>query len=108
MLLNEIREGGLGGELVEESIESEKGVVKISRLLEWVWGIEHGLRVIQELAKVFGICELLEHHGNFQQTCMILSCPPKKPDPIFLSAEVNLQPLSIVSVRINKTRDTIK
>lgn len=31
--------------------------------MEWIWAIEHGMKVILELAQEFGMVELLEQHG---------------------------------------------
>ena len=59
-LLDEIRPGGLGNELVRESKFDKTGNVRITHLMEWVHNIRYGTRVVRMLAKEFDKVTLLE------------------------------------------------
>lgn len=64
MLLEEIQVGGLGDEIMKEGINSKDNKVSVPHLLEWVHVMEHGMLIIQSLAKVFGSVEVLEQYGE--------------------------------------------
>jgi hypothetical protein len=64
-LLDEIRPGGLGNELVRESKFDKIGNVRITNLMEWVHNIRYGTRVVRMLAKEFGKVTLLEQYSNY-------------------------------------------
>ena len=65
MLLEEIQRGGLGDELIRESLASHDYKVDVTHLLEWVHVMEHGLLIIQKLAEVFGSVEVLEQYNEY-------------------------------------------
>jgi len=53
-LIDEIRDTGLGDELMRESRFDSAGNVRIKHLMEWVHNMKHGMRVVRNFAKVFG------------------------------------------------------
>ena len=65
MLLDEIKIGGLGDELLREAIGAKDNKVSVLHLLEWVHVMEHGLLIIQALAEVFGSVEVLEQYNEY-------------------------------------------
>ena len=65
ILLEEIKIGGLGEELVREALGAKDKKVSVTHLLEWVHVMEHGLVIIQSLAEVFGSVEVLEQFNEY-------------------------------------------
>ena len=65
MLLEEIQKGGLGDELIRESLGANDHKVSVTHLLEWVHVMEHGLLIIQQLAEIFGSVEVLEQFNEY-------------------------------------------
>lgn len=64
-LLEEIRDTGLGDELMRESKFDSVGNVRIRHLMEWVHNMKHGMRVVRTFAKDFGQVTLLEQYSDY-------------------------------------------
>ena len=65
LLINEIKTGGLGNELVQEANENKQEMVKTVHVLDWLYRMEHGLKIVLALAKEFQTVELLEHYNDY-------------------------------------------
>jgi hypothetical protein len=64
-LLEEIRDYGLGDELMRESRFDVGGNVRIRHLMDWVQNMRHGMRVVRCFAKAFGQVTLLEQYSDY-------------------------------------------
>jgi len=50
---------------LREAIHAKDNKVSVPHLLGWVHVMEHGLRIIQSLAEVFGSVEVLEQYNEY-------------------------------------------
>ena len=62
--MNEIREGGLGGDLVKEA-KDQNGNVSVQNFLTWIYIEQAGIQVINGLCEQFPQVEILEHYNDY-------------------------------------------
>lgn len=63
-LINELRYGGLGNDLVCEADEHD-GHIECHNLLNWIYVEQAGMRIINGLCDDFGQVEILEHYNDY-------------------------------------------
>lgn len=64
MLLDQIKEGGLGSDLVFEAVQAQ-GTVRISNFVTFVYTMQYGWKVVTLLAKSFPRVDLIEQCSDF-------------------------------------------
>lgn len=64
MLLDQIKESGLGSDLIFESVQAE-GTVRLSNFVNFVHTMQYGWKVVNLLARSFAKVELIEQCSDF-------------------------------------------
>ena len=64
-LIDEIRLGGLGEDLIKESVEQGKGMVSYNNFLVWLHVQESGMKLINSLSEEFPSVEILEQYSDY-------------------------------------------
>ena len=62
-LIQEIKQGGLGDDLIKE--EAENGFIDIQNFLLWEYIEQAGLNIINTLCEQFPSVEILEHYNDY-------------------------------------------
>ena len=62
-LIQEIKEGGLGGDLIKE--EAENGFIDIQNFILWEYIEQAGLNIVNTLCEQFPSVEILEHYNDY-------------------------------------------
>lgn len=65
MILDQIREDGIGHDLATEASLDSNGEVRLLGLLEWLKAQTYGFRIINYLTQHFDQVEILEQCGEF-------------------------------------------
>lgn len=64
-LIAEVRMGGLGEDLVKESLEQANGMVSIWNFLLWLYIEQAGMTIVEQLVDQFESVEILEHYNDY-------------------------------------------
>ena len=65
MILEQIREDGIGSDLVQEAEINDQRQVRLVNLLEFLRAQTYGFSILRFLARDFPYVEILEHCGEF-------------------------------------------
>lgn len=65
MILEQIREGGLGADIILESNLDSQGEVRLTNLLQFLRAQTYGFRILTYLTRHFDKVEILEQCGEF-------------------------------------------
>ena len=62
-LLNEIKEGGFGNDIVIE--DNENGQVEIRNFVNWFYIEQSGIIIVNYLSQLFETVEILQHYNDY-------------------------------------------
>lgn len=64
-LIDEVRKGGLGEDLVKEANEHPEGMINVENFVMWLYVEEAGVAIINSLCEEFPSVEILEHYSDY-------------------------------------------
>lgn len=64
-LIEEVKKGGLGSDLVKEANEHPQGLINVENFVMWLYVEEAGVGIVNSLCEEFPSVEILEHYSDY-------------------------------------------